>query len=645
MIEDDLSLRREVNRIIECDPICQNLQAPSPGPYLYLRLHLASCDCKSSAQLSVIPQYKNPPSNFLQLLPAGRQRTLEPTTKTVLEFTTQLRTKIEPLYDTYLNIQTQIECVLTDETEIRARQAEFTIFEAAYFDLIGKAKQYINQREVASIQASLPANNGSGVSSAGNDSRNAFLRLPTITLPTFEGSYEKWLQFRDSFRSIIHENVNLSDIDKFHYLCAAVKGDASRAIQSFSINSENYTLAWEALTRRFEDKRLIIHDHLKAFFNVPAIGRQTSEGLQELYDDAANHLSSLRNLGESVQHWDTLIIYTIASKLDPQTRSDWEEKHAKLTSPKWSELSNFMMEQCRLIKTKSECQATTNNNQRQTGRMNTKSKGPTASHVATTKQSCACCRGTHAIHTCEKFAKLPIAGRLALIRETKGCFNCLRTGNTSKQCKAGDCRRCGKRHNTMLHLETTDSSDYRSKDQDKRQAAPDRHTQEGSSKEAVISAKCSYKRGSHVFLSTAIVHVASASGSQLECRMLLDNGSQPNFITQATCDKLKLKPNRVQIPVAGIARMSTDIQHQVEVKIRSRTGIFEASIECLIIPEITEELPSIPVSKEMLRIPDDIVLADPDFNETRRVDILLGGAFFWDIMCIGQIRLLQGQPS
>ncbi|XP_066583793.1 uncharacterized protein [Prorops nasuta] len=171
-----------------------------------------------------------------------------------------------------------------------------------------------------------------------------------------------------------------------------------------------------------------------------------------------------------------------------------------------------------------------------------KSMGTVASHVATTKQSCVCCKEAHAIHACEQFSKLPIAGRLKLIRESKGCFNCLRTGHTSKQYKAGNCRKCGKHHNTMLHLETTDFADQ-SQGQAKGQFLIDQRKQEESSEAAVISSKCSYKRGSHVFLSTAIVHAASSTGGQLERRLLLDNGSQPNFITQTTCERLKLCEN------------------------------------------------------------------------------------------------------
>lgn len=36
------------------------------------------------------------------------------------------------------------------------------------------------------------------------------------------------------------------------------------------------------------------------------------------------NLKSLKNLGESVDNWDTLIIFMIVSKLDKVTRREWE---------------------------------------------------------------------------------------------------------------------------------------------------------------------------------------------------------------------------------------------------------------------------------------------------------------------------------
>ena len=43
-------------------------------------------------------------------------------------------------------------------------------------------------------------------------------------------------------------------------------------------------------------------------------------------------------------------------------------------------------------------------------------------------------------------------------------------------------------------------------------------------------------------------------------------------------------------------------------------------------------------------IPNALVLADPAFDETRPIDLLLGAGIFWKLMCVGQIHLRSDQP-
>ena len=47
--------------------------------------------------------------------------------------------------------------------------------------------------------------------------RSGRARLPKITLPHFGGDIMKWTAFWDSYKSAVHNNDELSDVDKFNY--------------------------------------------------------------------------------------------------------------------------------------------------------------------------------------------------------------------------------------------------------------------------------------------------------------------------------------------------------------------------------------------------------------------------------------------
>lgn len=62
----------------------------------------------------------------------------------------------------------------------------------------------------------------------------------------------------------------------------------------------------------------------------------------------------------------------------------------------------------------------------------------------------------------------------------------------------------------------------------------------------------------------------------------------------------------------------------------------------LIIEKITENIPVISRDIVDFKIPNNITLADPTFNISKTVDILIGAGTFWEIMCPDQFRTKQG---
>ncbi|XP_011169784.3 uncharacterized protein LOC105202802 [Solenopsis invicta] len=56
-------------------------------------------------------------------------------------------------------------------------------------------------------------------------------------------------------------------------------------------------------------------------------------------------------------------------------------------------------------------------------------------------------------------------------------------------------------------------------------------------------------------------------------------------------------------------------------------------------------MPTDQINTNELQIPEGIVLADPGFYETNKIDLLLGAEIFFDLMCIGRVKKSNGQPT
>lgn len=69
------------------------------------------------------------------------------------------------------------------------------------------------------------------------------LKYPELKLPSFSGKLQEWINFRDNFRSLIHDNDDLRLIDKFNYLRASLKDDTLVHINQVQVSTASYPIA------------------------------------------------------------------------------------------------------------------------------------------------------------------------------------------------------------------------------------------------------------------------------------------------------------------------------------------------------------------------------------------------------------------
>lgn len=93
-------------------------------------------------------------------------------------------------------------------------------------------------------------------------------KLPKLVLPKFHGEVTTWMGFWYSYKSAVHDNVNLSKIDKFNYFRSLLEGAASQAIQGLALSSDNYDSAVEILEQQFGKIQQIISAHMEEILKL-----------------------------------------------------------------------------------------------------------------------------------------------------------------------------------------------------------------------------------------------------------------------------------------------------------------------------------------------------------------------------------------
>ncbi|XP_045448684.1 uncharacterized protein LOC123657149 [Melitaea cinxia] len=480
-----------------------------------------------------------------------------------------------------------------------------------------------------------------------HDHQDLGFKLPQIQISKFDGAYFRWLEFRDTFENLIHNNDRIKAIHKFHYLISYLEGDAARIISNLEVSSVNYANAWQLLGDRYNNKRLLINHHLSSLFNIQAHTRESERSLRFLVDHVTKNLRALASLGQPTDRWDILIIFMLSSKLDSRTLMKWEEYRNTLDDvPTLDQFHKFLIDRADVLEALNRnkydnnvkhlpvisrpapsAPTSSNNSNNNHKRNNTKSfvginqktKGSLNSNqVKSFTSVCIICSENHKVFECPIFIKKGIQERLADVTKYKLCANCLRQGHPVSECRFGPCRECKQKHNSLLH--------------ESKQSVVNNSVVVSSVSSA---ANVSNLGSNQVLLSTAVIEVVNPSTNEKEkVRALLDCGSESSFITKSLKERLSLKSYPSDcLKVIGIGNNhNNNITESCIAQINSLNDSFKVKLSCFVLKELTSNIPKCVIDIKNLNIPKNLPLADPEFNHPASIEVLIGADIFWDLL-------------
>jgi len=558
--------------------------------------------------------------------------------------------RIEPIWKDFDAVQTELE----DLNEAELESGERDSFENKFHHSITKVRSIISILQTNIVTHEQQAQR---FNQPINIIQPNKMRLPTIEIPKFNGRWEEWLPFRDTFTAMVHRNETLPPIDKLHYLRWALVGDAYKLIESLEVTNENYQVAWEIVNNRYKGDKTIIQNHVQALINFPCITKESHSSLRQLVDTTLQHIRTLKRLEQPTDSWDTIFIQLFIPKLDSNTRRKWESERAdKEELPCMKDFIHFLETRCSFLEalTRSTAISLSKNVQSHSKQHATKAFNQIQAHLSTENMICPICQNTHKIFECLIFRNMSAQARQERVKSNKLCYNCLKPFH-GKKCTYGSCKKCHKHHNTLLHIDkaaSNDSSQSDSKDKEQHSlssAVESKNANEsysGSLQGANTSLSC-HTQGSfsHVMLSTAIIHMRDKSDNLHSCRVLLDSGSQPNFISRELCERLGLPQQRTDTIIDGVNSISSTSQNETTATIYSRFNKYQETLPFLIIDKVTNKIPAVAVDVDSFQIPSNIKLADPTFHLPGKIDLILGSEVFWRLLCIGQIQISKTKPT
>jgi hypothetical protein len=472
------------------------------------------------------------------------------------------------------------------------------------------------------------------VAAAGKSSNKAQAKYAKIEIPKYDGSYINWTRFYGLFKSLVADS-DLDDIVKFTHLEKALESIPD-VLRGFSADGAQFNAAWEAVVKRYNDKRKILTAHLKLVFNVKKMSTQNESELRRIIDTFSNNLKAVGQMGFEVTDEDDfanlVVNHFVTESLDDETLKEWRKFNTCDTAT-WSMMCEFLTAQCRSLADINPTPSTKCTESRPFPKKST--------FVGNSSSSLKCnfCGECHIIHNCSRFADLNVMSRNNFVKSKKLCDNCLSAKHSVKQCQSKSrCRQCNGHHNTLLHRDTTASSGHSSGNSggssgmsssaaEFRPFLNQQKTFTGFATNGSATCKAAnamYFSCKRSILTTAIVHVQDVNGDYQECRALIDGGSDTSYISSDLVKTLRLPTSKIFMTVEGIDAKPTIIREGTRTQISSLYGNFVKDVEFAILPRVTGNLPSSRIDRDEVNIPIEYFLADPTFNQSQPVDMLLG---------------------
>ncbi|XP_055622293.1 uncharacterized protein LOC129765881 [Toxorhynchites rutilus septentrionalis] len=535
--------------------------------------------------------------------------------------------KLQSAYDEFSGFHSQIIAAVP-ENEMNGQEEEYILFEELFDETSAIVESLLIRMEKPQVPLS---------SSPQVIVHQQPLKAP---IPTFDGDYAKWPKFKAMFQDVMAQSRD-SDAIKLYHLDKALIDKAAGVLDAKTINEANYEHAWRILTERYENKRIIVEMHIRGLLTLPKMETESHTELRHLLDKCNNHVESLEYLKqELIGVSELMVIYLLTSALDKATRKHWEQTMKPGELPNYNLTISFLKSQCQVLE---RCENA--HYPSYPKKTITTTKGVShRSYAATSIQEpptdkCDFCSEQHRNFQCNKLNAMSASEKIEKVRSAGVCFNCLRKGHRSKECPSPrSCRKCQRRHHTQLHEdEVTSNVNYNSKSETCTSKITlvdeDLTTKQSNETNVLSTCSCNHARTTKtVLLLTAVVLVMDKDKQPHQCRVLLDSGSQVNFLTERMANILGIPKQRASVQIAGINNLRTIARDKVEVDFQSRCSEYRARLECLVTPEITGKIPSVLINVEEWNIPTNIMLADPNFFKPEQIDMLIGMELFFNLL-------------
>ena len=357
--------------------------------------------------------------------------------------------------------------------------------------------------------------------------------LPKLKLTEFLGDPLEWSGL---FDVVVHQKP-ISDTEKIQYLKTSLTGQAKAAISGMGFSSQSHYHTWDILCEKYGRSDVIVNEQFKKIHTHPQIWHDDSTSIVKFANVFTSAVNTLTHLGYTSDLESEEGLSSTTKNFSPQLREQWLQY---MQDPRLLRGNLTIFEEWLASKAViHENLLAQTNTTFERNRFQSRDKPKTSTFASNAEKSIKLKNfnspfkdGQHTIWTCEKFKSMKVNERREYVQKFRLCFNCLRPGHISKDCKSKTCSvpSCGRRHSRLLH------SDLQKKNTTKNVS------------DATTAVATKITQGG---LPVVRIKLTNRDLS-LYVLAMCDSGSSISFVDKSVVSKLQLQGRNASLSVAGI---------------------------------------------------------------------------------------------
>lgn len=468
--------------------------------------------------------------------------------------------------------------------------------------------------EINSVIVDLESTINRSKSSKPTGNANVF-KLPKLTLPTFDGNPLHWTGFWDVFKCSVHDNPELTPVQKFTYLKGQLMDDAKKLIDGFKLEDSSYATSVSLLEKTYGQRDKIKTALINNLLELPPPSYQVDD-LKSFYASFENTLRTMRVMKISIEEICTVVLMNkVPAPLKEIIKREMKDNILDLDDF----IASYQSEVFNMDETCLESErplATASFNVQDKDQINGKGKG----------FACKLCSNPkHVWFKCNKYKQG--AQRVRRAQNLKLCKGCLSSDHGTSGCtnpNVKPCMVCNEKHFYALCTKSNKGN----------QPSNETPTNSQGTQALTVSAN----KQTTVLPTIRLPMIKKGRGSKLT-RALLDQCSQRSFVLKSALSSLRYeRKGWEELRLQGFTKVNEPVKYEV-VTIFYKYHSNTYPLTVVVVDSLPKHGATVELKAKLRNLKrKGVKLADPLITETGDIEMLIGADFYYSIVHPGYIR-------